>query len=878
VSKEYVSRIAAGIIKQLREGTAPWIRPWRSGERYLPHNPISGHHYRGINVVWLMVQSQERGYLDTRWMTYRQAQSTGAQVSRGEKGTTIQYWKWDGTSPVLDDSGAPRRDEQGKPQTERVQYTRPRVFTATVFNAEQIDGLAPATVGQQPPEWERHEKAELILKASGVPINHVPQERAYYSVQNDHIVLPLRSQFPTADSYYAIGLHEVAHSTGHPSRLNRDIGHPFGSELYAREELRAEIASLMMGDELGIGHDPGQHVAYVGSWIKVLQNDPLEVFRAAAAAERIQTYVLGLAQQQAAEQEQLRSHSVARDDRMDPNMVAVALNHELGHVAPERVNLQVPYREKELANHAGADLDPVAKIWYAPPGADLDALTRWRVEPSRGVSDAIPADPRQEFADALRGGGLVLDGDPNMDGTMHRVRVEGDRGGQRSGAYVGHLDGHPVGFIQNYKTGLKTNWKSAMTVHSLRDLDRQRLQQEAAERQAERLKRRKEEQEAVATRARWQLSTAPVAPDDHPYLHIKGFSDNQHALRHDRYGNLLVPAHDIDKTVWSFQRITATGDKMFLKGGRLDGCHALLSSRELKHSDPNGLYVEQTVLIVAEGYATGRTLERATGLPVAVAFSSSNLVHVAQAYRDRFPDLHIIVAGDNDHRKPLERVPDGHPKKNVGKDAAEAAAAAVGGYALLPPFASEEHGTDWNDFEQLRGREEAHAAIKDGVTVAVVNIDGQRIAAGLQRFPVHYRGADLEHPANRQLGHVVAPTLQEAREKLRRGEWVATESRAMISASLVDVFESNMARADRERADAQRTIERDRLRLADARGTGHDGESVAETLRSDEATAQRAETPVQTHAALDMMRETAEGEAQRQSIPERRDRRRSRTR
>ena len=94
------------------------------------------------------------------------------------------------------------------------------------------------------------------------------------------------------------------HSTGHEDRLNRDLSHPFGSEGYAKEELRAEIASMILGDELGIGHDSNQHAAYVGSWIKALKEDPLEIFRAAADAEKIQAYVLGLEQQHVQEQVQ----------------------------------------------------------------------------------------------------------------------------------------------------------------------------------------------------------------------------------------------------------------------------------------------------------------------------------------------------------------------------------------------------------------------------------------------------------------------------------------------------------------------------------------------------------------------------------------------
>jgi phage/plasmid primase-like uncharacterized protein len=133
---------------------------------------------------------------------------------------------------------------------------------------------------------------------------------------------------------------------------------------------------------------------------------------------------------------------------------------------------------------------------------------------------------------------LVVGGDLEMDGVLHRVRVEGDHRGERSGAYVGYLDGHPAGLIQNDKTGLKTNWKSANPVQSLNDIDRQRLQQEAAEGRADRLRRRNEEQETIAGRAQWQLSNTAFAPYDHPYHRAKGIADKQHDLRQDRHGNL----------------------------------------------------------------------------------------------------------------------------------------------------------------------------------------------------------------------------------------------------------------------------------------------------------------------------------------------------
>ena len=154
---------------------------------------------------------------------------------------------------------------------------------------------------QQENEWEAIERAEHILQASGAKITHAPGDRAFYRPSTDSITLPEKSQFPQPDAYYATALHELGHWTGHPTRLDRDLAHPFGSEGYAKEELRAEISSMILGDSLGLGHDPEQHAAYVGSWIKVLQDDPLEIFRASSDAEKIHDYVLAFEQKQVQE-------------------------------------------------------------------------------------------------------------------------------------------------------------------------------------------------------------------------------------------------------------------------------------------------------------------------------------------------------------------------------------------------------------------------------------------------------------------------------------------------------------------------------------------------------------------------------------------------
>ena len=318
MKKEYAEEVAAKIIEQLEQGTAPWQKPWKPGELTLPYNAQTGKEYRGINSMWLAMQ----GHSDPRWMTYNQASDAGAQVRKGSKGTKIMYWKFREERQAKDEQGRPIRDEEGKPKMVTVELERPRAFHAVVFNAEQIDGLPPLQPKQDGPEPERHARAEAVLLNSGANIQHIEGDRAFYRPSTDSIILPARHQFPTADAYYATALHELGHWTGHLSRLDRDLSHPFGSEGYAKEELRAEIASLMLGERMDIGHDPGQHVAYVGSWIKALKEDPKEIFRAASDAEKITGFVMAFEQ----EQEQMKEQEQGRGDaQQQENAVIAAL-------------------------------------------------------------------------------------------------------------------------------------------------------------------------------------------------------------------------------------------------------------------------------------------------------------------------------------------------------------------------------------------------------------------------------------------------------------------------------------------------------------------------------------------------------------------------
>lgn len=291
--KPYAEEVAERIIVALEAGTAPWQKPWKPGRpnANMPQNPVSGTVYKGINRIMLLMS----GYSDPRWMTYKQSGDLGAQVRKGEKGTLIQYWAWEKLMNKEDDSGNVVKDSNGKPVKVRVKLSKPTSFYATVFNAEQMDGLSPYVEPEMAEEaWDSLERVEKIISHSGANIKNIEGDRAAYFPVTDRIEMPERHQFETSSLYYATLLHELGHWTGHPSRLKRDMSGSFGSESYAKEELRAEIASMMLGSELGIGHDPGQHVAYVKSWIKKLREDPLEIFRAASDAEKIKDYMFGL--------------------------------------------------------------------------------------------------------------------------------------------------------------------------------------------------------------------------------------------------------------------------------------------------------------------------------------------------------------------------------------------------------------------------------------------------------------------------------------------------------------------------------------------------------------------------------------------------------
>jgi antirestriction protein ArdC len=331
--KEFRQALAQKIIDQLEAGTAPWIKPWDAtlAPPGSPCNAVSGREYRGGNRLWLDCQ----GYVDPRWCTYKLATKQGWQVRKGEKSTLIEYWQW--TQRQVDEQG----------QVREVKLDQPRVYFTRVFNIQQMEH-APK---YQPPvlSWTPEEAAESILRASKATILHDKQDVAFYSPTKDEIHLPPPALFGTAIGYYATALHELGHWSGHPERLNRDLFNKFGTPDYAREELRAELASYFLASRLSIPHDPGQHAAYIGGWIDALRKDHNELFRAARDAERISEYVLEFQREKEREQgKQQGNKQAALPTLAVENMAKPAPTQitEVSSTKPKRA--RKPTREVEL--------------------------------------------------------------------------------------------------------------------------------------------------------------------------------------------------------------------------------------------------------------------------------------------------------------------------------------------------------------------------------------------------------------------------------------------------------------------------------------------------------------------------------------------------
>ena len=273
-TQDIYAQVTASIVAQIEAGAGTWKMPWQCiAEADAPVNATTRKAYRGGNHLMLSMVAAQHGY-SGQWATYRQWQSVGAQVRRGERSTAGVKW-----SPMVD-----RRTEE----------TRLVPFVFRVFAAEQVDGWEAPVQGPRG-TLESIEGAEHFFSRLGARVVHRGNQ-AFYQPADDYIGLPAVGQFTNAVDYYATSAHEHAHWTGHASRLNRDLRNRLGSDAYSAEELVAELSSAFTCRHLGISMAPRpDHAAYLDSWLRVLRADCRALFAAASKAQSATDYLTDLA-------------------------------------------------------------------------------------------------------------------------------------------------------------------------------------------------------------------------------------------------------------------------------------------------------------------------------------------------------------------------------------------------------------------------------------------------------------------------------------------------------------------------------------------------------------------------------------------------------
>lgn len=353
--------------------------------------------------------------------------------------------------------------------------------------------------------------------------------------------------------------------------------------------------------------------------------------------------------------------------------------------------LAVPHDAREAVRLAAGKLesgqsaigwDKEASLWFARPGADLDRVAQWLPDTSARPSGG---DPEAEFLDALTQGGLLVKGMPVMDGQLHRVATVEDKKGKQNGAYRGFLDGRrPAGWFTNFKrSNDAVKWSA--TGGEVDPVARLHIRAAARQSQDDAQRARDQLYVQQTLAAKRFYDRLPGADPAHPYLVRKGIPPTPD-LRQTRNGALVVPFFNASGTFKTLQYITPEGEKYLFKDAPKQG-HFLVVGGSLTPDQP---------VLYAEGYATARSLNLATDLPVVMTIDAGNMVVVAKVLHERFPDSPHVFLADFDHAKDV----------NKGLQMATAAAEQVGGQVLYPVFTDEEKAlglTDFNDLHQSRG-------------------------------------------------------------------------------------------------------------------------------------------------------------------------------
>lgn len=271
--KDVYAEVTARIVEQLEQGVIPWKKPWIASGAAISHS--TGKPYSLLNQILLARPGE--------YATFKQIQQEGGRVKKGAKSSMVVFWKW-----------LEQEDEETK-EIKKIPFLR----YYNVFHIDQCEGIKAKHSKPLPNIAQPDEAAEAIardyLTRSGVRLIHEEGNRAFYRPSTDSITLPLLAQFKNTAEYYSTLFHEMTHSTGHSSRLDRLTKvAAFGSEDYSKEELVAEIGAAALVNHAGLETSSSltNSAAYIQSWLKALQDDKRLIVSASGRAEKAVNLIL----------------------------------------------------------------------------------------------------------------------------------------------------------------------------------------------------------------------------------------------------------------------------------------------------------------------------------------------------------------------------------------------------------------------------------------------------------------------------------------------------------------------------------------------------------------------------------------------------------
>lgn len=277
--KQIEKEMTEAVLAAIEEGDLPWTKPWVDGRGPpLINTSVNGHAYRGMNQLWLTMVAQANGWMTPQWGTFKAWKSKGYSVQKGQSGTKVVFIRYNWKTET---------DAAGK-ETSRFCGMTYKVWT--VFNREQTDA-PPMEQPEAIPEEEYTEAVLNLYETLGVKWQQ-GGNRAYYSQTSDSITLPVMDAFNSQADWASVALHELAHWTGHNTRIDRLNMGTWGDDRYAFEELIAETASAFLCGILGVPLSGLQHTEYLATWGRRIKADESTLRKAMGAAWKAVDFIL----------------------------------------------------------------------------------------------------------------------------------------------------------------------------------------------------------------------------------------------------------------------------------------------------------------------------------------------------------------------------------------------------------------------------------------------------------------------------------------------------------------------------------------------------------------------------------------------------------